>query len=157
MSARKTQSPIYSPFEFALQSDMRLAGKPWIITVVLVFVNILDGIKETQGISPWSLDHQLVPVQRTVLLLPAEDRASLPEPRGLHMCEESLDVPEVREGDAPLPPSPTAPSSQCAPSTVDPEVAQLNHFLREVISHTEVDMMEPYTCTDCGVSDVVMF
>ena len=54
MSARKTQSPIYSPFEFALQSDMRLAGKPWIITVVLVFVNILDGIKETHGISPLS-------------------------------------------------------------------------------------------------------
>ena len=106
---------------------------------------------------PGPMDHQLVPVQRTVLLLPAEDRAGLPEPRGLHMCEESLDVPEVREGDAPLPPSPTAPSSQCAPSTVDPEVAQLNHFLREVISHTEVDMMEPYTCMDCGVSDVVMF
>ena len=99
------------------------------------------------------MDHQLVPVQRTVLLLPAEDRAGLPEPRGLHMCEESLDVPEVREGDAPLPPSPTAPSSQCAPSTVDPEVAQLNHLL----SNTEVDMMEPYTCMDCGVSDIVMF
>ena len=54
MSARKTQSPIYSQFEFALQSDMRLAGKPWIITAVLVFVNILDGIKETHGISPLS-------------------------------------------------------------------------------------------------------
>ena len=138
---------------------------------------------------PGPMDHQLVPVQRTVLLLPAEDRAGLPEPRDLHICEERLEIPEVSEGDAPLPPSahgptaptsqcaqgPTDPSSQCAPGPtapssqwsppsddpdatlpLDPEVAQLNHYLSQVVTQTEVDVMEPYTCMDCSVREVVM-
>ena len=124
---------------------------------------------------PAPMDHQLVPVQRVVLLLPAEDRDSLQdEPRDLHICEESLNVPGAGQRDLPPPsPSPTAPPAQCAQTPedstedpeaedlndtstpTDPEVVQLNQFIREVVTKTEVDALESYYCMSCSLREAL--
>ena len=112
------------------------------------------------------MDHQLVPVQRTVLLLAAEELASLAEARDLHMCEERLHVPEAGALEPPPSPSgPTAPPPQCAPAPqdlnetlpLDPEVVQLNQFIRQVTNNTVVNLTESYYCMDCSVRESVIF
>ena len=73
---------------------------------------------------PGPMDHQLVSIQRTVLLLPAKDLASLPEPRELHLCEESTEVPGLGPGDAPpRPPVSHSSSSQCASPLPSPPIS----------------------------------
>ena len=83
-------------------------------------------IKEKEDeYKPAPMDHQLVPIQRTVLLLPAEDLASLPEPRELHLCEESTEVPGLGPGDAPpRPPVSHSSSSQCASTSPSSTTSQ---------------------------------
>ena len=56
---------------------------------------------------PGPVDHQLVAVQRLVLLLPKEQQDQLPaEEPGLHVCEETLQVPDHHEDLATVPPLP---------------------------------------------------
>ena len=64
--------------------------------------------KEKPGqYAPGPMDHQLVAVQRLVLLLPKEQQDQLPaEEPGLHVCEETLQVPDHHEDLATAPPLP---------------------------------------------------
>ena len=106
------------------------------------------------------MDHQLVPVQRLVLLLPKEEYDSLPtETPGLHLCEEDLIVSGAQLPSSP-PPSPTAPPTQCAPDTnhsKDHEVIKLNTFLSFAINNVVVDIEEPYHCMDCGLREAFIY
>ena len=110
---------------------------------------------------PGPMDHQLVAVQRLVLLLPKEQQDQLPaEEPGLHVCEETLQVPDHHEDLAtarPPPPSPTAPASHCAPDPtldetvpLDPEVIAVNSFVTQALS-LQVNLEEQFYCMDCAL------
>ena len=82
-----------------------------------------------------------------------------------------MEVPEVRQGDHRPSPSPTVPPLQCASTPEDsaedpnatqmwdPEVVQLNQFIRQVTTNTEFDplALESYYCMDCSVRESVIF
>ena len=118
--------------------------------------------KEKPGqYAPGPMDHQLVAVQPLVLLLPKEQQDQLPaEEPGLHVCEETLQVPDHHEDLAtapPPPPSPTAPASQCAPDPtldetvpLDPEVIAINSFVTQALS-LQVNLEEQFYCIDCAL------
>ena len=118
-------------------------------------------IREKPGeYKPGPMDHQLVPVQRLVLLLPKEEYDNLPtETPGLHLCEEELIVSGSLLHSSP-PPSPTAPPTQCAPDlnhSEDHEVVKLNTFLSFAINNVVVDIEEPYYCMECGLKEAIIY
>ena len=63
---------------------------------------------------------------------------------------------------SPPPASPTAPTSQCAPTLdqaamADPEEIKINTLQAFPVTSAEVDIEEPFYCEDCSIREAFIF
>ena len=103
---------------------------------------------------PRKMDELLVPVQRCVLLLPVQVQVDLPSVNEeLHICEDSLRVPQVFKPDSlSVEPNPSPPTGPTVPLT--PEHISLNHINMMAHHPDKVEHQPEFLCWECDMRDM---
>ena len=107
---------------------------------------------------PRKLDEQIVPIQRLVLLLPAEQLEDLPEAsEDVHVCEEELRVPQVFRpaAQSPLQPGPTAPTNADSepPGPTESRSDLAMNFFRAMCEDVTSSPESRFLCWQCDTRE----
>ena len=104
--------------------------------------------KDVPGIyKPGKLDHQRIPVQRVSVLIPASDLHQLPPAdESLHVCDESIRIPDLLNIAARDRSDPGQLSSEAGSPALSPDTPV---YLNTLVASISTVQSSSYSCSDC--------